>query len=104
VGAEVFAAEFIYPESEFLALAKALGISAKAAAEDVVRFKRAMPATVSYQFLRKRFEFFGLAPRGGFAKVKFTLLEENMFGVPIYKQDWFRRARARRAQNKRQAS
>lgn len=35
--------------------------------------------------------------QGQFAKVKFTVLEEQMFGVPIYKQDWFRQRRAARS-------
>lgn len=102
VGAEVFAAEFIYPEVEFLELATQMGLTkAPVTAEDIVRFKRAMPATVSYCFLRKRFEFLNLAPKGKYAKVKFTLLEDRMFGPPIYKQAWFRNLRAKRA---RQAS
>ena len=56
-----------------------------------------MDAPVSYQFLRKRLEFFKIVPKGQFAKVKFTVLEEQMFGVPIYKQDWFRKRRAARS-------
>lgn len=106
IGAEVFAAEFIYPEAEFLALATELGLTTKSrvTAEDIVKFKRAMPATVSYQFLRKRFEFLNLAPRGQYAKVKFTVLEERMFGPPIYKQPWFRQLRARRARMRQQAT
>ncbi len=106
IGAEVFAAEFIYPEAEFLALAAELGLTTKSqvAAEDIVRFKRAMPATVSYQFLRKRFEFLNLAPRGQYAKVKFVVLEERMFGPPIYKQPWFQKLRAKRGLIKKHAS
>ena len=46
--------------------------------------------------LRKRFEFFNIIPKGHFAKVKFTVLEEQMYGVPIYKQDWFRQRRTQR--------
>jgi Zn-dependent peptidase ImmA (M78 family) len=105
VGAEVFAAEFIYPEEEFVALAKQLGLTGReVTAEDIVTFKRAVPASVSYQFLRKRFEFLNLAPRGKFAKIKFTLLEEQLYGAPIYKQSWFRQLRANRSRNRRQAS
>ena len=99
VGAEVFAAEFIFPETEFLALAAALGLTQREVTpEDIVKFKRAMPAQVSYQFLRKRFEFLNLAPRGKYAKVKFTVLEETMFGLPVYKQPWFRMRRAKAKQ------
>lgn len=99
VGAEVFAAEFIFPEAEFIGVAKQLDLFAKPAitAEDVVRLKRTADARVSYQFLQKRFEFFKLVPKGRFAKVKFTVLEEQMFGTPIYKQEWFRQRRAARS-------
>jgi Zn-dependent peptidase ImmA (M78 family) len=99
VGAEVFAAEFIFPEAEFIVAAQQLNLFAKSpiTPEDVVHLKRTADAPVSYQFLRKRLEFFKMMPKGQFAKVKFTVLEEQMFGVPIYKQDWFRRRRAARS-------
>jgi len=99
VGAEVFAAEFIFPEAEFAVVAQQLNLFSKSpiTAEDVVRLKRSVKAPVSYRFIRKRLEFFKILPRGHFAKVRFTVLEEEMFGVPIYKQDWFRRRRAARS-------
>lgn len=106
VGAEVFAAELIFPEAEFLGTARQLDLFSKSdvTAEDVVRFKRTANAPVSYRFLRKRFEFFELIPKGQFAKVKFTVLEEQMYGPPIYKQSWFKQLRARRAQTRTQSS
>lgn len=92
IGAEVFAAEFIYPEAEFLACVGQLGIAAgKCMAEDVVRLKRACGAPVSFTFLRKRLEFFRFAAPGQLGKIHFQKLEEAMFGLPIYKQPWFRR-------------
>jgi len=101
VAAEVFAAEFIFPEAEFVELVKELGLmKSKVTPEDIVRFKRAAPPVVSYQFLRKRFEFLNLAPRGEYAKVQFTKLEDRMFGPPIYKQPWFQQLRARRSRAK----
>jgi len=102
IGAEVFAAEFIQPEAEFRQLALDLGLrSGQAKPEDIVRLKRSTKASVSYTFLRKRFEFVGLIPRGAFATVKFTRLEEQLYGVPIYKEPWFKNFRARRAANTR---
>ena len=65
--------------------------------DQIVRLKRTANAPVSYQFLRKRFEFFKMVHKRHFAKVTFTVLEEQMFGVPIYKQDWFRQRRAARS-------
>jgi len=96
IGAEVFAAEFIYPEREFLECISSLGIQhGKCTKEDVVRLKRACRAPVSYTFLRKQLERMGFAHPGDFARVQFQKLEEQMFGLPIYKQPWFIRYRQR---------
>lgn len=92
--AEVFAAEFIFPEVEFLARTQEIGIQRMLCSpEDVVKLKRSCNACVSYTFLRKRLVRLGYAEEATFAKVKFTKLEESMFGKPIYKQDWFRARR-----------
>jgi len=100
VGAEVFAAEFIYPESEFLECVAGLGIEAgKCTKEDVVRLKRGCGAQVSYTFLKKRLERMGFAAPSAFVGVRFQLLEEEIFGVPIYKQPWFKARRARHNRN-----
>lgn len=53
IGAEIFAAEFIYPEEEFASDIGALELSYWQA-EDVVRFKRECKAKVSYTFICKR--------------------------------------------------
>jgi Zn-dependent peptidase ImmA (M78 family) len=92
--AEVFAAEFIFPESEFIERIQAMNIQRMScSAEDVVRLKRSCNACVSYTFLRKRLVRLGYAEEAALAAVKFTNLEESMFGKPIYKQDWFRARR-----------
>jgi len=98
IGAEIFAAEFIYPEAEFLEDATNYGLKPMAlVAEDIVKFKKSCEATVSYKFLRKRLERFGFISEGQFSDVQFQKLEEEVFGLPIYKQPWFRSLRARRA-------
>lgn len=89
IGAEVFAAEFIYPEAEFSDLVASLGVSRWQPA-DIVRLKQRIQAKVSYTFIRKRLERLGRLTRGEFATVQFKKLEEEMFGVPYWK------ARARR--------
>lgn len=95
--AEVFAAEFIYPEAEMRALAASMGIDARTCAkEKVVEFKRACPACVSYIFVVKRFERFGFCPKGAYDGVKFQNLEEEIYGVPPYKQEWLKRRGARK--------
>ena len=57
-GAEVFAAEFIYPEAEFEGDLDNLGLTASQPA-DVVAFKRSCRARVSYRFICKRLERLG---------------------------------------------
>lgn len=95
--AEVFAAEFIYPAQEFLDCASSLGLEAgKVTPEEVVQLKRVCKAPVSYKFLQKRLEWFAFIERGQFAKVQFQKLEEEIYGVPIYRQPWFRARRHRR--------
>jgi Zn-dependent peptidase ImmA (M78 family) len=97
VGAEVFAAEFIYPEAEFLASATELQLHpGQVSAEDIVRFKRTCGAKVSYTFLQKRFERLRFIVAGQFAKTQFQKLEEQIYGLPIYKQGWFIARRANR--------
>ena len=98
IGAEVFAAEFIYPETEMRELAGSLGITRVTLTPNkVVEFKRLCPATVSYQFILKRFERFGFCRRDEYQRIQFRKLEEQIYGVPIYKREWFRRHRARKA-------
>jgi Zn-dependent peptidase ImmA (M78 family) len=92
--AEVFAAEFIYPESDMLQDAKEMGLDVGAcSAEDIVRFKAKRFAPVSYTFIVKRFEWFGYFERGAYDKVQFKKLEEKVYGPPIYKQEWFKKRR-----------
>lgn len=86
IGAEIFAAEFLFPENEFIAWATPLLPSRPCTKEDVVRLKRACPAQVSYMFLTKRLERLGLARAGAFAGVQFRKLEESIYGQPFYRR------------------
>lgn len=94
-GAEVFAAEFIYPEAEMRTLAVDAGVHSGCTAEDVCRLKHVCPAPVSFRFLVKRLEWWKFCERGAFGRVKFSKLYENIYGLPIYKQEWFRTRRAK---------
>lgn len=85
IGAEVFAAEFIYPEDEFAADLCRYGVSTWTA-EDIVRLKRTCKARVSYRFICKRLEQLRLITRGAFDHVKFKKLEEELHGVPFYRR------------------
>jgi Zn-dependent peptidase ImmA (M78 family) len=90
-GAEVFAAEFIYPEAQFVRDIGALRIS-KWTPEVVIRFKRQCKARVSYRFICKRLERLEVIAEGEFDAVKFKKLEEEIYGPPLYKQLLARRS------------
>lgn len=91
IGAEVFAAEFIYPMGEFEQDINQLDIS-EWRAEDVVGFKRVCKATVSYQFICKRLEWLKLITANEFINVKFKNLEDKLFGVPFYRKRQYKKA------------
>jgi Zn-dependent peptidase ImmA (M78 family) len=84
-GAEVFAAEFIYPESEFNGDLDSLGIAVRDAA-DVVALKRSCRARVSYKFICKRLERLQRISPGQFDGIRFQKLEEQIHGMPFYRR------------------
>jgi Zn-dependent peptidase ImmA (M78 family) len=87
IGAEVFAAELIFPEQDFAQRLGEMGVRTGACRpEDLVRLKVETQTTLSYAGLAKRSEFLGFAVRGSLAKVKWKTLEEQMYGEPAYKR------------------
>jgi hypothetical protein len=84
-GAEVFSAEFIYPEAEFAEDLRLWGVNTWDAA-NVVHFKRQCKAKVSYKFICKRLGWLRLVGPGEFDGVKFKKLEDEMYGVPFYRR------------------
>lgn len=91
-GAEVFAAEFIYPAAEFVEDLARMNVKTWHP-EDVVHFKRQTKAKVSYKYICKRLEWMNLIERGEFDGIQFQKLEEQMFGVPFWKARRGRRPR-----------
>jgi Zn-dependent peptidase ImmA (M78 family) len=84
-GAEVFAAEFIYPEAEFANDLDNLGLVIRQPS-DVVEFKRSCRAKVSYRFICKRLERLGRITFGQFDGIQFQKLEYKIYGVPFYRR------------------
>ena len=84
-GAEVFAAEFIYPEAEFVEDFSNI-VPATPQAAHVVDFKRCCKAKVSYRFICKRLERLRLISPGSFDSIQFKKLEEQLHGVPPYRR------------------
>ncbi len=87
IGAEIFAAELIFPEQDFTAWMEDRGIRAKKCkSETIVHLKRDTKTTLSYSGLVKRAEFLGFIDPGAFARIKWKKLEEEIYGMPIYKK------------------
>lgn len=83
--AEVFAAEFVWPEQEFIRSAAEYGISAENCTPQlIVCFKRQINIPISYTFLVKRLEWFKIIRKGQFDKIQFKKLEWSIFGKPFY--------------------
>ncbi len=86
IGAEIFAAELIYPDDDFRANLKDMGIKpGECTPEALVRLKHETRTTLSYAGLSKRAEFMGFAEVGSLGRVKWKKLEEKLYGVPLYK-------------------
>jgi Zn-dependent peptidase ImmA (M78 family) len=85
IGAEIFAAELIYPEADFVQHLNDMNIGADECTPEVlVRLKRSTRTTLSYAGLAKRAMFLGFAPQASLLKIQWKKLEEKMFGVPFY--------------------
>ena len=82
--AEVFAAEFIWPQEEFLPIANNFGVKVGCSPTDIVYFKRRLCLPISYKFLQKRLEWFNFIGKGQYKDIKFQKLEREIFGVPFY--------------------
>ena len=87
IGAEIFAAELIFPEQDFIDALRRMNIGhGECTPEALVRLKRETETTMSYAALVKRTEFLGYALRGSLQGVQYKKLEERLFGEPLYKR------------------
>ena len=87
IGAEIFAAELIFPEQEFVKCLRQMGIGPRRCTPEVlVRLKHETETTLSYTGLAKRAEFLNFALAGSLAKVQWKKLEEQIYGEPLYKR------------------
>ena len=86
IGAEIFAAELIYPDQDFVADLNRMGVRRGTCTPEIlVRLKHQTRTTLSYAGLAKRSEFMGYSAPGSLAGVKWKKLEEQIYGPPIYK-------------------
>ncbi len=87
IGAEIFAAELIFPERDFVVHLRQMGVGPRQCAPEVlVRLKRETETTLSYTGLAKRAEHLGFAAPGSLAKVQWKKLETYLYGEPLYRR------------------
>jgi Zn-dependent peptidase ImmA (M78 family) len=87
IGAEVFAAELIFPDADFIESMRQLGISqGQCSPESLVRLKHATTTTLSYAGLTKKAYFHGFATDGALANTRWKKLEAQIYGEPVYKR------------------
>ena len=87
IGAEIFAVELIFPDADFRVHIERLGVTKGAcSAKHIVMLKRASETTLSFASLAKRATFLGYAEGNAVSNVKWKKLEEEMYGVPLYKR------------------
>lgn len=83
IGAEVFAAELLYPQQMFLHDIRQLGVSrGQCNVDHILELKHRTDTTLSYAAIVKRAEYLRLAPRGKFSSVKWKKAEYERFGDP----------------------
>jgi Zn-dependent peptidase ImmA (M78 family) len=97
IGAEIFAAELIFPEEDFCKQMVVMGVEqGQCTAETIVRLKHETTTTMSHAALAKRAEYLRFAPEGSLQAVKWTKLTEKLYGEPLYKLLIRSRGRRRR--------
>lgn len=87
IGAEVFAAEFLFPDAIFVRLMEEMGVAyGKVTAEAIVQIKCETKTTLSYAGLVKKAEWLKFAVKGNLPQKGWKRLEEQIYGVPFYKR------------------
>lgn len=88
IGAEVFAAEFIFPEADFVTEMEEIGVQPGACTpEHIVRIKEGTRTTLSHQGLCKRAIRLGFAAADAFAAViSWTAIRDRVFGMPAWRR------------------
>jgi Zn-dependent peptidase ImmA (M78 family) len=87
IGAEVFAAELIFPQQLFIEEFEQRGVSrGGCTAEHLVRLKRSLGSSLSYAGLAKMAVRLGFAGKGTFDRTRWRQVEERLFGVPFYRR------------------
>lgn len=80
-------AELIFPDADFIESMRRLGISqGQCSPESLVHLKHETATTLSYAGLTKKAYFHRFATDGALANIRWKKLEEQIYGVPVYKR------------------
>jgi Zn-dependent peptidase ImmA (M78 family) len=86
-GAEIFAAELIFPEEDFIEILAKNGTGkGQCTPETIVRLKHDTGTTLSHGSLAKRATFLKYADVGVLDNARWFKLDEAIYGEPVYKQ------------------
>jgi hypothetical protein len=97
IGAEVFAAELIFPEDDFRRLLVERGVRLGGCTqEDLVRLKHDTETPLSHASLRKRACFLGFGEERSLPMTGWNSLRDRLYGPPVYRLLGRGRGRARR--------
>ena len=87
IGAEVFAAELIYPEVDFQEDMALMGIgTGQCTITHIEKLRQETNTTLSWSSLTKRAEFLGYAQKGSLPTSGWTKIHEQIYGEPDYKR------------------
>lgn len=87
ISAEIFAVELIFPDEDFLATVRAMGIQqGECCPADVVKLKQESETTLSWGSIAKRMVFHRYATPSTFEGAKWTKIAEEIYGEPFYKR------------------
>lgn len=86
IGAEIFAAELLFPEDMFLNMLQDLAGGSQVKPEHLVRLKKETDTTLSYEGISKRAVFHELISASSVQGIKWKKLEEEIYGEPVYKR------------------
>ena len=86
VGAEIFAAELLFPDRDFIAQMKLMGIRTnQCLPKNLIRLKRQTGTTLSYAGLAIKAERLGFAPAHSVTTIKTWRRLEALYATPIHR-------------------
>lgn len=87
IGAEIFAAELLFPDRDFIAQMKMMGIRTnQCLPKDLIRLKRQTGTTLSYAGLAIKAERLGFAPSHSVTTIKTWRRLEALYSTPVQRR------------------